>query len=89
MSQAELLEDLSDDATIDQETVARVQAAIEQEIAFLSLSSEERQTLYDELKAAAGDSYDYPPFDQLDLEVTPEAVEAARFLVELFLEEAE
>jgi hypothetical protein len=88
VSQAELLEDLSDDATIDQATVARVQAAVERDIAFLSLSSEEKQALYDEVRAAAGDSYDYPPLAELDLEITPEAAEAARFLVELLLEEA-
>jgi hypothetical protein len=85
VNQAELLEDLSDDHTIDQEAVARAQVAVERDIAFLNLSSEERQALYDELIAAAGDTYDYPSFDALELEITPEAAEAARFLVELLL----
>ena len=40
-----------------------------------------------ELMDAAGDSYDYPTFNELELEIPPEASEAARFLVELLLEE--
>jgi hypothetical protein len=87
VQQAELLADIADDETIDEDVVARAQAAVERDIAFLSLSHEERQALYDELIEAAGESYDFPPFDELDLEITPEAAEAARFLVELLLEE--
>jgi hypothetical protein len=85
VQQAEILGDLADDATVDQEVVAKVQAAIERDIAFLSLSDEEWQALYEELKKAAGDTYDFPDFDDLELEITPEAAEAARFLVELLL----
>jgi hypothetical protein len=87
VQQAELLADLADDDAIDQETVARAQAAVEQGIAFLGLSGEEEKALYDELMEAAGDSYDYPHFSDLELEVTPEAAEAAQFLVDLLLEE--
>jgi hypothetical protein len=89
VQQAELLADLADDATIDQSAVAQAQAAVERDIAFLSLSPEGEQALYDELMEAAGESYDYPSFDQLELEITPEATEAARFLVKLLLEEVE
>jgi hypothetical protein len=84
VQQADLLAENGD---LDQDTVAQAQAAIEREIAFLSLSDVETQALYDELIAAAGDTYDYPPFDELELEITPEAAEAACFLVELLLEE--
>ena len=87
VQQTELLADLADDATIDQETVARAQAAVEQGIAFLGLSGEEEKALYDELMDAAGDSYDYPHFSDLELEITPESAEAAQFLVDLLLEE--
>jgi hypothetical protein len=87
VQQAELLADLADDATVDQSAVAQAQAAVERDIAFLSLSHEERQMLYDELVEAAGGSYDFPSFSELELEITPEAAEAARFLVELLLEE--
>jgi hypothetical protein len=87
VSQAELLADLADDATIDPETLSQVQAAVERDIAFLNLSPEEERALYDALKEAAGEDYDYPTFEGLELEITPEAAEAARFLVELLLEE--
>ncbi len=87
VQQAELLADLADDATIDQAAVAQAQAAVEHDVAFLNLSPAEEQALYDELIEAAGESYNYPPFNELDLEITPEAAEAARFLVELLLEE--
>lgn len=87
VNQAELLEDLADDATIDQDAVAQALAAIERDITFLTMSNEEWQALYQELVEAAGESHDFPAFDDLELEITPEAVEAAKFLVELLLEE--
>ncbi len=87
VQQAELLAGLADDATVDRETVARAQAAVERDVAFLGLFDEEEQALYDALIEAAGDSYDYPPLDEVDLEITSGATEAARFLVELLLEE--
>jgi hypothetical protein len=87
VQQAELLADLADDATIDQNIVAQAQAAVERDIAFLNLSPEEERGLYEELMGAAGEDYDFPTFDELELEITPEAAEAARFLVELLLEE--
>jgi hypothetical protein len=87
VQQAEILSELADDASVNQETVAQAQAAVEQGIAFLGLSNEEEKALYDALIEAAGESHDYPSFNELDLESTPEAAEAARFLVELLLEE--
>jgi len=85
--QAQLLAEMAASGDLDQDTVAQAQTAIERDIAFLNLSNAETQTLYEELMAAAGDSYNYPPFDELDLGITPEAAKAARFLVELLLEE--
>jgi hypothetical protein len=87
VQQAELLADLADDAAIDQGAVAQAQAAVERDVAFLNLSPEEEQALYDELVKAASGSYGYPSFDEIELEITPEAAEAARFLVRLLLEE--
>ncbi len=84
--QAEILVEMAESGDLDPDTVAQAQAAIERDVAFLNLSSIETQALYDELMAAAGDNYTFPTFDELELEITPEAVEAARFLVELLLE---
>ena len=87
--QAELLVEMAASGDLDPATVTQAQAAIERDIVFLNLSGAETQALYDELIAAAGDSYTFPSFDELDLEITPEAAEAARFLVKLLLGEME
>jgi hypothetical protein len=85
VQQAGLLTEMALTGDLDPDAVARVQAAIERDVAFLTLSSEEVDELYDELMAAAGDDYNFPNFDQLQLEITPEAAEAARFLIDLLL----
>ena len=89
MQQAEVLAEMAGSGDFDSDAVARAQAAIERDIAFLSLSPEETQALYDELIAAGGDSYEFPSFDELDLDIPPEAAAAARFLADLLLGEAE
>jgi hypothetical protein len=89
MQQAKLLATLAESGDFDSDAVARARAAIERDIAFLSLSPEETQALYDELIAAAGDSYEFPPFDELDLDIPPEAAAAARFLIDVLLGDAE
>jgi hypothetical protein len=85
--QAGLLAEMAESGDLDPATVAQAQAAIERDITFLKLSSEETQALYDELREAAGDTNDFPSFDELDLEISPETAEAARFLVELLSED--
>jgi hypothetical protein len=85
--QVALLEEISNSIQVDHNTIAQAQAALERDIAFLSLTDEATQALYDDLIAAAGQTYDFPTFDELELEIPPESVEAARFLVELLLAE--
>ena len=86
--QAQMLLEMADDLQIDQASVAKAQAAIERDIAFLALTDQETQELYEQLEAAAsGDYSKIPQFDQLALEIDPESAVAARFLVELLLEE--
>jgi hypothetical protein len=84
--QAAILAELADDADLDAQTVAQAQSAIERDITFLNLSSDEVQDLYREVEklVSAGS---VPRFDEVDLQVTPEAVQAAQFLVALLLEE--
>jgi hypothetical protein len=86
-AQADLLAEMASQAGLDPTTVSQAQASIERDIAFLGLTSDERQALYDPLIQAANQGATIPPFDQVDLEITPEAREAARFLVGLLLEE--
>lgn len=87
VQQTKLLAEMAEDGNVDSAAVAQAQAAVERDIAFLTLSDEEMRDLHAELWAAAGYSYDFPSFDELDLEVAPEATEAARFLIKLLLEE--
>jgi len=85
--QAGLLAEMAESGDLDPAIVAQAQAAIERDIAFLNLSDAETQALYDELIAAASGTYDFPSLDELDLEISPETAEAARFLVELLSED--
>ena len=84
--QAAILAEMADDANLDAQTVAQAQSAIERDITFLNLSNDEVQDLYREVEklVQAGIA---PPFDEVELQVTPEAVRAAQFLVALLLEE--
>jgi len=83
--QVALLSEIADSGDIDEHTMAQAQAALERDIAFLSLSDDETQSLYEALIATAGETYDFPSFDELELEITPETMEAARFLVGLLI----
>lgn len=81
--QAEALEAMAAQSNLDPATVAQAQAAIERDIAFLSMPADEQQALIDAVMQAAGDSYDYPALAELDLDIPPESLAAARILVEL------
>ena len=63
------------------------QAAIARDVAFLNLSSGEVNALYERLLEAMDAGAQPPAFTELDLEVSPEAAQAAQFLVELLLDE--
>jgi hypothetical protein len=84
-TQAEILLDLAENRTIDLNTVAQAKACIERDIAFLNLSQGDVEALYDELVEAAGDTRNYPDFDNLELEVPSVSIEAAYFLIEVLL----
>ncbi len=86
LEQLRLLSDLAASGTLNQETVDQAYAAIAREIGFLCLSEEEQE-------AISMAKYVTPVFGSSPTQVpgpddwmTPEAAEAARFLVELFLE---
>jgi hypothetical protein len=87
VQQASLLADLAGKSDLDSSTVAQAQAVIQRDMAFLSLSQAETKALYDAILEAAGDSYNFPTLEELNLEISPQAIEAARFLTELLLEE--
>ena len=84
--QAALLAEMADDGSIDPDVVAQAQAAIERDVAFLNLPSDEVEALYQEIQKLIQNGGP-PPFDEIDLEITPQAAHAAEFLVELLLSE--
>lgn len=84
VKQAEILRELSGQGNVDPATLAKAQAALEHDLAFYELTDDETQALYKrvlEASHAAGTSV--PTFDALELELTPEAREAARFILDL------
>jgi hypothetical protein len=85
--QAQLLSEMAEQGTIDADTMVLAQQTIERDIAFLTLPSEDKTALYDELMAAYEDGFGFPSLSELSLTVSPEAAEAAHFLVDLLLQE--
>ncbi len=85
--QAEILAEMAAQGDLNPETVAQAQASIERDIAFLTMPAEEQQALINAVVEAAGEGMDWPTLAELDLEIPPESVEAARILVQLLLEE--
>ncbi|MBU0494175.1 MAG: hypothetical protein KKA73_24215 [Chloroflexi bacterium] len=86
VKQVDLLAEMAERGDLNPETVARARAAIERDMAFLALSDPEVEALYERLKQAGGDSYSFPTFEQLELDIPPDVIAAARFLVDLLLE---
>jgi hypothetical protein len=85
--QADLLTEMAEQSAIDEATVAQAQAAIERDIAFLAMTADDQLVFIEKVQEAAGDSYDYPSLAELDTDVPPESVQAARILVELLVEQ--
>ncbi len=83
IAQAELLAQAGDLAP---ETTAQVQAAIERDMAFLSLPAAEVEALYQRVLSDREADQPVPGLKEADLDVSPEAVEAAGFLVALLEE---
>jgi hypothetical protein len=86
IQQAQLLTDFSSGSGIDPDTVAKVQDSIERDMAFLNFSPDDLREFNEDLIEAAGDSYDFPIYDELELEISAEAVQAANFLVNLLIQ---
>jgi hypothetical protein len=84
--QADLLVEIAERGEVSQQTISRARAAIERDIAFLNLSSQETQALYDALLQGAEDTYHFPPFEEINLEISSASLQAARYLVQVLLE---
>ena len=84
VKQSETLAELSNQGNVDPTTLANAQTALEHDLAFYELTDDETQALYQAvLQKNQGGGQPIPSFDALELELTPEAREAARFILDL------
>jgi hypothetical protein len=80
-------EALAQTQDVDPETVALAQAAVAQDVAFLALSRDEARSLHAKIIEDTGSGTPIPPLEDVELEITPQAMEAAQFLVRALLGE--
>jgi hypothetical protein len=86
VSQSEALTEISAGATIAPETLAKVQAALEHDLAFYALTDEEVEALYLQLLQEYQTSGEaIPSFEELELTLTPDVRTAAQFLVDVLM----
>ena len=84
VKQSEVLGQIAAQGTIDPETLAKAQTALEHDMAFYDLSDEEVQALYDRVIQESRElGQPIPSFDVLELESTPDARDAAQFILDL------
>jgi hypothetical protein len=86
VQQAALLAEMAEEGDLAPGAVAQAQAAVARDVTFLNMPYKERDAMYKEIIAHL-DARGVPPFEELDLEVTPDAAQAARFLVDLLSED--
>jgi len=84
--QADALAEMAEQSAIDEATVTQAQAAIERDVAFLAMTTDDQRALMEQVLEAADGTHDFPHLAELDMDVPSESVEAARILVELLLE---
>ena len=84
VQQSALLSEIAGQGNIDPETLAKAQAALEHDLAFYELSDEDVAALYESILAEAqNQGQSIPSFETLELEVSPDAREAAQFIITL------
>jgi hypothetical protein len=84
VKQAEILGELRGKGMIDASTLSRAQSALEHDLAFYQLTDDETRALYQGLIEQNQDGgKPIPSFDALELDLAPDAREAARFILDL------
>ena len=82
--QSAILNDLSVQSTINPETLSKAQAALEHDMAFYALSEADVQALYEQVISTSQEQgQPIPSFQELPLEISPDARAAAQFIVDL------
>jgi hypothetical protein len=86
VQQADVLSTLAEGGIIDQASLAKARAAIEHDMAFYALNDQEVQALYDHILAEwQSQSQRVPAFENVDLEITPDAKAAAEVIIGLLM----
>jgi hypothetical protein len=84
VEQSAILADLAQQGNIDPGTLSNAQTALEHDLAFYYLDENQTQVLYDRIiQQIQAQGTGQPEFDQLELEVSPDAKAAALFIIEL------
>lgn len=84
--QSAALDEMVASSDLNADTVTTLQKAIENDLAFVALTDEEEQALYERLINAANAGTPIPKFEEMQFESGPEVSEAAQFLVALFVD---
>jgi hypothetical protein len=88
VQQASVLNEVAGKTSIDPVTLEKARAAIEHDMAFYALTDVEVKTLYDSLIAQwQSQQQGIPAFENVDLEATPDAKAAAKFIIGLLTRE--
>lgn len=84
VEQAAALDEIAAQGTVDPATLETARAALEHDMAFYALTDEEVSSLYDRI-VTEWQTNNQPPesFEQVDLEITPDAQAAAQFIISL------
>ncbi len=86
IEQAAVLNQIAEGGTVHPGTLAKARAALEYDLSFYALSEEEVQNLYGQLlEDSQKTGQPIPPFEELSLELTPEAKEATQFIIDLLM----
>ncbi len=84
VEQAQVLNQLAAEGTIEPATLAKAQTALEHDLSYYDLTDAEVEALYGRLLSDNQQTgQPIPSFEELSLELTPEAKEATQFMVAL------
>ena len=85
--QAEILREYAEAGTLDPDTLAIAQAALEHDMAYIALSRTETDDLVQQIMDECQDDWEcIPDFEELPMEPSADAKAAAQFIIELLTE---
>ena len=86
VQQSKILSEIAGAGTIDRETLAKARIALEHDMAYYSLTDAQVASLYERLVVEwQSQMQNTPAFENLNLEITPDAQTAAQFIISLLV----